>query len=208
MSRFFSIFLELSSLVKLKEHLKVLRKVLSDGLQQLKVKHRGVKTFFSHFGDVVKHKHRFVVMDTETYKEKFSFQLSGLNIFVTVGVSVIVLVILTTILIAFTPLREYIPGYSNSGLIEKSRRNAYRVDSLEREVKMQQWMLVTMQDVLSGKVMPGEEAQKHFDSLSSLGITAEVYRRSADDSLLRLEVEQMMKKGTNHRVKEERKTSK
>ncbi len=64
--------------------------------------------------DVIKHKHRFVVLDTDTYKEKFSFQLSGANLFVTLGITMIVLIMLTTVLIAFTPLRELIPGYTNN----------------------------------------------------------------------------------------------
>ena len=81
--------------------------------------------------EVIKHKHRFVVMDTDTFKEKFSFQLSGINIFVTVGISIIVLVILTTVLIAFTPLREWIPGYTNTQMLEQSYDNMRRVDSLE-----------------------------------------------------------------------------
>ena len=71
----------------------------------------------SQVSDVIKHKHRFVVMDTDTFKEKFSFQLSGTNLFVTVGISIIVLVLITTILIAFTPMREWIPGYTNTQMV-------------------------------------------------------------------------------------------
>ncbi len=32
-----------------------------------------------------KHKHRLVIMDSETYQERWSFQLSGLNTFIAVG---------------------------------------------------------------------------------------------------------------------------
>ena len=49
--------------------------------------------------DLVKHKHRFVVLDTDTYKEKISFQLSGINIFVFLGVTALVLVFLTALLL-------------------------------------------------------------------------------------------------------------
>ena len=70
--------------------------------------------------DLVKHKHRFVVLDTDTYKEKISFQLSGINIFVFLGVTSLVLVFLTALLLAFTPLRELIPGYSNTRMAEQT----------------------------------------------------------------------------------------
>ena len=63
------------------------------------------------------HKQRFVIIDSETFRERWSFQLSAKNLFVAVGLSVIVLVVLTTILIAFTPLREYIPGYMQTDLM-------------------------------------------------------------------------------------------
>ena len=135
--------------------------------------------------------------DSETFKEKFSFQLSGINLFVTVGISVIILIVLTTILIAFTPLREYIPGYQNSDMVEQTYHNAQIIDSLERRVATQEWMIANIQDVLEGKTMPGEDdAMKRVDSLSSLGISVEEYRHSKDDSLLRAEIEQQTKQAS------------
>ena len=75
------------------------------------IKNKWFKLKNSPITDVIKHKHRFVVMDTDTFKEKLSFQLSGVNLFVAVGATIIVLILLTTVLIAFTPMREWIPGY-------------------------------------------------------------------------------------------------
>ena len=137
-------------------------------------------------GDVIKHKHRFVVMDTDTFKEKFSFQLSGINLFVTVGVTIIVLILLTTILIAFTPLREWIPGYTNTAAVEQTYANAKKLDSLQVQVENQEWMVATLQAVLRGEEL-GETPQQ--DSSASLQQMTAVYRRSKEDSLLRLEVE-------------------
>ena len=139
--------------------------------------------------DLIKHKHRFVVMDTDTFKEKFSFQLSGINLFVTVGITVIVLILLTTVLIAFTPLREWIPGYTNTETVEQTYRNAKRVDSIERLLTDQEWMLNTIQAVLRGDKMSDEAEQVKKDSAANLQQLAKVYRRSEEDSLLRLEVE-------------------
>ncbi len=139
--------------------------------------------------DVIKHKHRFVVMDTDTFKEKFSFQLSGINLFVTVGVTVIVLILLTTVLIAFTPLREWIPGYTNTETVEQTYRNAKRVDSIERLLSDQEWMVNTLQAVLRGDVMSSEAEQVKKDTASTLQQLSKVYRRSEEDSLLRLDVE-------------------
>ena len=139
--------------------------------------------------DVIKHKHRFVVMDTDTFKEKFSFQLSGINLFVTVGITVIVLIVLTTVLIAFTPLREYIPGYTDTEMIEQTYANAKKIDSLERAVADQEWVLATMQALMRGEALGAQADSMMADSTSTLAVVAGAYRRSREDSLLRLEVE-------------------
>lgn len=167
-----------------------LRLFLSFVLQQVKlVKNFGnsVKSLWNPIKDVIKQKHRFVVMDVNTYKEKFSFQLSGINLFVTLGISIILLVTLTSLLIAFTPLREFIPGYANGEMIEQTYANAHVIDSLETEISNQEQMISIIQAVLMGHEIPGEEeyaktaAQSKPDSV--------VYVRSKADSLLRLEVE-------------------
>ena len=143
----------------------------------------------SQVSDVIKHKHRFVVMDTDTFKEKFSFQLSGINLFVTVGITVIVLIVLTTVLIAFTPLREYIPGYTDTEMIEQTYANAKKIDSLERAVADQEWVLATMQALMRGEALGAQADSMMADSTSTLAVVAGAYRRSREDSLLRLEVE-------------------
>ena len=139
--------------------------------------------------DVIKHKHRFVVMDTNTFKEKFSFQLSGINLFVTVGITVIVLILLTTVLIAFTPLREWIPGYANSEMVEETYNNAKRVDSIETLLSEQEWMVSTLQAILRGEKLGGTVEQAKKDSTTTLEQVAKAYRHSKEDSLLRLDVE-------------------
>lgn len=143
----------------------------------------------SHVTDVIKRKHRFVVMDTDTFKEKFSFQLSGINLFVTIGITVIVFIVLTTVLIAFTPLREWIPGYTNTKAVEQTYENAKMIDSLEVKLDNQAWMIATLQAILRGDPLGTEAEQLQADSSATLQQLANAYRRSKEDSLLRLEVE-------------------
>ncbi|MBP5547612.1 MAG: hypothetical protein J6X58_01820 [Bacteroidales bacterium] len=146
------------------------------------------------FKDLMKHKHRFVVLDTNTYKEKISFQLSGLNIFVFLGITGLVLVFLTAILLAFTPLRELIPGYSNTGMVEQTYENARIIDSLETELKAQEEMLADIQYIMLGK----DPAERHNTDASKQGDTVKAkptpYTRSKADSLMRQEVEERERK--------------
>ena len=54
------------------------------------------------------HKYRLVVLNEDTFEEQFVVKLNRLNLFIFSALSAIVLILLTTVLIAFTPLREYI----------------------------------------------------------------------------------------------------
>ena len=62
------------------------------------------------------HKYRLVVLNEATFEEKLSFKLTRLNVFILGSLFSILLIIGTIFLIAFTPLREYIPGYSSTKL--------------------------------------------------------------------------------------------
>lgn len=137
--------------------------------------------------DLIHNQHRFVVMDSQTYKEKISFQLTGINLFVVLGISMILLVILTTIIIAFTPLREFIPGYTNTRLAEQSYENAMVIDSLEQVMAERERMMADIKAIIMGQ----DPARLHVnDSLPDTSDAAPgKYVHSREDSLLRKEVE-------------------
>ena len=80
------------------------------------------------------HKYRLVVLNEETFEEKFAIKLTRLNVFVIVSMLAIFLIFSTTLLIAFTPLKEYIPGYSSTALKKKATILNYKVDSLEQVI--------------------------------------------------------------------------
>ncbi|PIV93843.1 MAG: peptidase M23, partial [Flavobacteriaceae bacterium CG17_big_fil_post_rev_8_21_14_2_50_33_15] len=81
-------------------------------------------------------KYRLVVLNEETFEERISIKLTRLNVFVLASLSTIILIALTTILIAFTPLREYIPGYSSTALKKKATELSYKTDSLQKVIEM------------------------------------------------------------------------
>ena len=67
------------------------------------------------------HKYRLVILNEDTFEERFAIKLTRLNVFVIMSILTIFLIISTTLLIAFTPLREYIPGYSSTALKKMQR---------------------------------------------------------------------------------------
>lgn len=152
------------------------------------------------FSERMRHKHRLVVMDTDDFKEKFSMELTGVNLFTAVGTSVIVLIALTMLLIAFTPLRNIIPGYIKPWQREEIARSAQTIDSLENVIQQHEQLITTIQDVLSGKPLTTQQTQQ----VKELDETVVVYKHSKADSLLRLEIE-ARHKATQEAEKEKKK---
>ncbi|SHG58661.1 M23 family metallopeptidase [Flagellimonas flava] len=108
------------------------------------------------------HKYRLVILNENTFEEKISFKLSRLNVFVTGTLFIIVLIGLTTLIIAFTPLREYIPGYSSTRLKRQATELTYKTDSLVTVLNYTNRYLDNVRLVLRGDI---ENNEVNRDSL-------------------------------------------
>ena len=78
-------------------------------------------------------KHLLIIRNETTHHDSFTFLLSPRNIFVTVMVSAVVLVALTAVIIAFTPLRYYIPGYTTPDEHRKYKETAEKMNTLQSQ---------------------------------------------------------------------------
>ncbi|MDT8415447.1 MAG: M23 family metallopeptidase [Flavobacteriaceae bacterium] len=96
------------------------------------------------------HKYRLVILNEETFEERLSFKLTKLNLFVLTGLSAILLIAGTTVLIAFTPLREYIPGYSSTQLKRQASELVVKTDSLQAVLNSNSLLLNSVRKVLTG----------------------------------------------------------
>jgi len=98
------------------------------------------------------HKYRLVILNEDTFEERFAIKLTRLNVFVLTSLSAILLVFLTTLIIAFTPLREYIPGYSSAKLKKEATLLNYKTDSLVQELEYNKRYYASIRKVLTGDV--------------------------------------------------------
>lgn len=98
------------------------------------------------------HKYRMVILNEDTFEEKLTFKLTRLNVFIFAGLFSIFLVVGTIFLIAFTPLKEYIPGYSSSVIKRKTSDLVYKVDSLEQVLRVNNLYINNIKELLTGKV--------------------------------------------------------
>ncbi len=133
-----------------------------------------------------RHKYRFVVQNESTYEERFSFRMSRMNVFIfLVGMSII-LIASTTYIIAFTPLREYIPGYTDVTLAKKLYDLQLRADSLNNEFRQKDLFIKNIKNIIAGNAIYEEEDPDQIpeNDYSDITIT-----RSVEDSVLRQEFE-------------------
>ncbi len=142
------------------------------------------------FAKKLLHKYRMVVLNEDTFEERFSFRLTKLNVFVAVGLSAIFLIAATTILIAFTPLREYIPGYSSAELKEDAANLAYKTDSLQKVIRLNEQYLGSIKSALIGEFDLEKLNRDSVLSGSSEDMEYEEVSPSRADSLLREQVAQ------------------
>lgn len=108
------------------------------------------------------HKYRLVVLNEDTFEEKLTFKLTRLNVFIFGSLFSVLLIVGTIFLIAFTSLREYIPGYSSTKLKREATMLIYKVDSLEQIIEVNNAYIENVKELLIGKV---QEVQFDRDSM-------------------------------------------
>jgi murein DD-endopeptidase MepM/ murein hydrolase activator NlpD len=132
-------------------------------------------------------KYRLVVLNDDTFEERFSLKLSVLNIFVLGGILSFLLILITTFFITLTPVKEYIPGYSSTNLKIKATKLAIQTDSLKRKLDILNDFTKALQPILMGEI----EA-KFIDSLQLIErntIQDSLLNASKEDSIFREKIE-------------------
>lgn len=132
------------------------------------------------------HKYRLVIMNNDTLEEKLSIRLTRFNVFLISGTISLLLIIGTIYLVAFTPLREYIPGYADFNTRQVLRELSLRADSLEKDLRQKDLFIMNIRNIVEGRDLIEEIP----DSVSDPeGYIFEELPRSREDSLLRAEME-------------------
>lgn len=136
--------------------------------------------------DRLRTRFRMVVMDDSTFEERVSVTLTPLGILVAISAITIVMTALVVSLIAFTPIREYIPGYADVGMQQDLIALNEKTDSLAREAEANEQYLANIKKILKGNdtaviVQNPTDTTKKYENLN--------FSRSPEDSALRDEFE-------------------
>ena len=143
-------------------------------------------------------KNRLVILNDDTFEEIFSLRLTLMNVFVVATSGTILIIFVTTFIIAFTPLREYIPGYASTKLRKEATEMALKCDSLSTALKKNEAYQQSIIKVLNGDL---EYEKVNKDSILASDVTQinpEKAEVSKEELALRKQVETEEK-----RIKEE-----
>ena len=148
-------------------------------------------------------KRRLVLLNENTFEETFSLRLTWMNVFLVASLGAVVIIFCTTLLIAFTPLREYIPGYTTEKLRRESTLLAIKTDSIQQHLAANEAFLRGIQQALKGEV---ELLKVEKDSLVKVGESVQSFPLEA--SAAEVKLRDIVEKEDKYNVNQSAKTAK
>lgn len=130
-------------------------------------------------------KYRFAVFNDKTFEEVWRIRLTRYSAFLLGSLLLVIIIGSTVSLIAFTNLREFIPGYPDVTLRRSIYMNAIYLDSLERELERRDNYFSTINAIVSGREPTDRLGTRDTGRIYS-GIT---FSNSYQDSVLRAQME-------------------
>lgn len=111
-------------------------------------------------GAFLRSKFRLILLNDTTFGEKFSIRLTPITLIIGISAITIVMTTLVISLVAFTPLREYIPGYGDVTERKQILKLNLKADSLEQILETRDVYMNSVLDVLNEKVETKSEKPK------------------------------------------------
>ncbi|MBM6780470.1 M23 family metallopeptidase [Bacteroides mediterraneensis] len=147
---------------------------------------KGRKAFWKN----IKFKYKLTIINENTLEEVVGIHVSKLNGFSVLLAACTVIFLLAAIILVFTPLRNYLPGYMNSEVRSQVVTNALKADSLVEALDRQNQYIMNIQDIFSGKV--SVDTVQSIDSLTTIR-TNELMNRSKEEDDFRRKYEARQK---------------
>jgi murein DD-endopeptidase MepM/ murein hydrolase activator NlpD len=111
------------------------------------------KPDWKQWRDKLKNVYRFQIVDEKSYDVKMVLELNRLNVLVGVGLVLAFFTVLNFLFIAFTPLKQYIPGYGSSSGRRELVSMSMKTEELGDIVNAQQKYVANLQNILNDKVV-------------------------------------------------------
>lgn len=131
----------------------------------------------------IRFKYKLSFINENTLEEVWSFRLSQLSVFISLGVFAFSLVAFTAFIIIMTPIRNYLPGYLDVEVRKEIVQNALRADSLERMIEIQNLYLKNVTGIISGTIEL--DSIREIDSLARVDADFEIPRSSEEEEYVK-----------------------
>ena len=126
--------------------------------------------------------YRLALVEVDSYQEKFALKLSKRNIFLATFSVAFIIIVITTLLIFYTPIREYIPGYDPSKLRIQAVQNLEKLDSLMNTLEQNEQFIEAFVMTINGE----EAGNQYEDSqIKEVDFTDLEVNINVEDSILR-----------------------
>ncbi|HBL76055.1 MAG: hypothetical protein A2W90_11605 [Bacteroidetes bacterium GWF2_42_66] len=150
----------------------------------------------------LKSRYRLIIYNDSTYQTVWSLKLSRLRVLTVGGMLSFFLVIITTVIIAYTPLREYIPGYPSQEERKMIINSSILVDSLENQLAIRDSYFQKIKAVIKGEI-PDTDRDRMDSSMVGSKVKFNsynhdsVFRQKLMEEQLNLSLQQKGKPGRN-----------
>lgn len=131
----------------------------------------------------IRFKYKLSFINENTLEEVWSFRLSQLSVFISLGVFAFSMVAFTALIIIMTPIRNYLPGYLDVEVRKEIVQNALRADSLERMIEIQNLYLKNVTGIISGTIEL--DSIREIDSLARIDADFEIPRSPEEEEYVK-----------------------
>ena len=100
----------------------------------------------------LRNRYRLIILNEDNYEELVTFKLNRVSVYVALCTLFVVLVGLTVALIAFTPLKLYIPGFGDAKQAKEYQQLKVKADSIEKTLIYKQRFIDNIEKVLKGEM--------------------------------------------------------
>lgn len=108
----------------------------------------------------LKHTYRLVIMNNETFEEKGSYRITLLNVYIFLSTLFVVMFVLVFLVVAFTPIRRYMPGYVAESNEAKLREMAREVEILEEQLQAYELYADNVRKILVGDLQTEDDVDQ------------------------------------------------
>ena len=122
------------------------------------------KTGKSKKGDTItrwRFPYKFMIVNEKTLEEVFNLKLSRLSAFTYFCTALVVVFVLMSVLIIYTPVKHFLPGFSDVSVRSNLTKEVIKIDSLANHIRLQDMQIQAMKNIISGAVPIDSIPEQH-----------------------------------------------